>query len=95
MPAEPLSAPAGKTAELTCTYSTSVTDSFALEWSFVQPGKPISASTPVSWGWGWRPGGGSGLCLGKPSNWEPTQAEGREGALGDQCVWMRKEVDSL
>lgn len=48
MPAEPLSAPVGKTAELTCRYSTSVTDSFALEWSFAQPGKPISASLPVS-----------------------------------------------
>ncbi|XP_036894100.1 V-set and immunoglobulin domain-containing protein 2 isoform X2 [Sturnira hondurensis] len=47
VPAEPLSAPAGKTAELTCSYSTSVTDSFALEWSFVQPGKPISASLPI------------------------------------------------
>lgn len=53
VPAEPLSTPVGKTAELTCTYSTSVTDSFALEWSFVQPGKPISASQPVSWEWGW------------------------------------------
>lgn len=61
MPAEPLSAPVGKTAELTCTYSTSVTDSFALEWSFVQPGKPISASAPVSWGWG---GQGAALASG-------------------------------
>lgn len=67
MPAEPLSAPVGSTAELTCTYSTSVTDSFALEWSFVQPGRPISASTPVSWGWGRRTGGGPGLGLGGPS----------------------------
>lgn len=47
MPAEPLSAPTGRTAELRCGYSTSVTDSFALEWSFVQPGKPISASAPI------------------------------------------------
>nr|KAF6404383.1 V-set and immunoglobulin domain containing 2 [Molossus molossus] len=47
VPAEPLSTQVGKTAELTCSYSTSVTDSFALEWSFVQPGKPISASTPI------------------------------------------------
>nr|KAF6312367.1 V-set and immunoglobulin domain containing 2 [Pipistrellus kuhlii] len=47
VPAEPLSAPKGRTAELTCTYSTSVTDSFALEWSFVQPGKPLSASMPI------------------------------------------------
>ncbi|XP_045048745.2 V-set and immunoglobulin domain-containing protein 2 isoform X2 [Desmodus rotundus] len=47
VPAEPLSAPVGKTAELTCRYSTSVTDSFALEWSFAQPGKPISASLPI------------------------------------------------
>lgn len=52
MPAEPLSAPMGRSAELTCIYSTSVTDSFALEWSFVQPGKPLSASMPVSWGCG-------------------------------------------
>ncbi|XP_078195887.1 V-set and immunoglobulin domain-containing protein 2 isoform X3 [Callithrix jacchus] len=44
---EPLSTPVGKTAELTCTYSTSVGDSFALEWSFVQPGKPISESHPI------------------------------------------------
>lgn len=48
VPAEPLSTPVGKTAELTCSYSTSVTDTFALEWSFVQPGKPISESHPVS-----------------------------------------------
>lgn len=48
VPAEPLSAPVGKTAELTCSYRTTVTDSFALEWSFVQPGKPVSASLPVS-----------------------------------------------
>ncbi|XP_036990036.2 V-set and immunoglobulin domain-containing protein 2 [Artibeus jamaicensis] len=47
VPAEPLSAPAGQTAELTCSYRTSVTDSFALEWSFVQPGKPFSASLPI------------------------------------------------
>lgn len=50
MPSEPLSAPVGKTAELTCSYSTSVGDNFALEWSFVQPGKPVSVSQPVSWG---------------------------------------------
>lgn len=48
VPAEPLSTPVGKTAELTCSYSTSVTDNFALEWSFVQPGEPISAAHPVS-----------------------------------------------
>lgn len=48
VPAEPLSTPVGKTAELTCSYSTSVGDNFALEWSFVQPGEPISASHPVS-----------------------------------------------
>ena len=48
VPAEPLSTPVGKTAELTCSYSTSVGDSFALEWSFVPPGKPLSASHPVS-----------------------------------------------
>uniref|UniRef100_A0A452S7Q1 V-set and immunoglobulin domain-containing protein 2 n=1 Tax=Ursus americanus TaxID=9643 RepID=A0A452S7Q1_URSAM len=47
VPAEPLSTPVGKTAELTCSYSTSVGDSFALEWSFVQPGKPISESHPI------------------------------------------------
>ncbi|KAM5226287.1 V-set and immunoglobulin domain-containing protein 2 isoform 2-T2 [Hipposideros larvatus] len=47
VPAEPLSTPVGKTAELTCSYSTSVTDTFALEWSFVQPGKPISVSQPI------------------------------------------------
>ncbi|XP_054448660.1 V-set and immunoglobulin domain-containing protein 2 [Pteronotus mesoamericanus] len=47
VPAEPLSTPAGQTAELACSYSTSVTDSFALEWSFVQPGRPISASLPI------------------------------------------------
>ncbi|XP_017534985.1 V-set and immunoglobulin domain-containing protein 2 isoform X3 [Manis javanica] len=47
VPAEPLSAPVGRTAELTCTYSTSVGDNFALEWSFVPPGKPISASHPI------------------------------------------------
>ncbi|XP_025211702.1 V-set and immunoglobulin domain-containing protein 2 [Theropithecus gelada] len=47
VPTEPLSTPLGKTAELTCTYSTSVGDSFALEWSFVQPGKPISESHPI------------------------------------------------
>lgn len=50
VPSEPLSAPVGKTAELTCSYSTSVGDNFALEWSFVQPGKPVSMSQPVSWG---------------------------------------------
>lgn len=48
VPAEPVSMPMGKTAELSCSYSTSVGDNFALEWSFVQPGKPISASAPVS-----------------------------------------------
>ncbi|XP_004438476.1 PREDICTED: V-set and immunoglobulin domain-containing protein 2 [Ceratotherium simum simum] len=47
VPAEPLSAPVGHTAELTCSYSTSVGDNFALEWSFVQPGKPISVSHPI------------------------------------------------
>ncbi|VCX40254.1 unnamed protein product [Gulo gulo] len=47
VPAEPLSTPAGKTAELTCSYSTSVGDNFALEWSFVQPGKPISEAHPI------------------------------------------------
>ncbi|XP_040339325.1 V-set and immunoglobulin domain-containing protein 2 isoform X2 [Leopardus geoffroyi] len=47
VPAEPLSTPVGKTAELTCSYSTSVGDSFALEWSFVPPGKPLSASHPI------------------------------------------------
>ncbi|XP_039728754.1 V-set and immunoglobulin domain-containing protein 2 isoform X3 [Pteropus medius] len=47
VPAEPLSTPVGKTAELTCSYSTSVTDNFALEWSFVQPGEPISAAHPI------------------------------------------------
>lgn len=57
VPTEALSMPKGKTAELSCKYSTSVGDNFALEWSFVQPGKPISASLPVSQGscacWGW------------------------------------------
>lgn len=48
VPAEPLSMPMGKTAELSCSYKTSVGDSFALEWSFVQPGRPISTSLPVS-----------------------------------------------
>lgn len=48
VPTEPLSTPVGKTAELVCSYSTSVGSNFALEWSFVQPGKPISASHPVS-----------------------------------------------
>lgn len=48
VPTEPLSAPVGKTAELTCSYSTSVGDNFALEWSFVQPGRPVSSSQPVS-----------------------------------------------
>ncbi|XP_046288718.1 V-set and immunoglobulin domain-containing protein 2 isoform X2 [Marmota monax] len=47
VPTEPLSAPVGKTAELSCSYSTSVGDNFALEWSFVQPGKPISTSHPI------------------------------------------------
>ncbi|XP_004874524.1 V-set and immunoglobulin domain-containing protein 2 isoform X2 [Heterocephalus glaber] len=47
VPTEPLSVPVGKTAELVCSYSTSVGDNFALEWSFVQPGKPISASHPI------------------------------------------------
>uniref|UniRef100_A0A8C7EVK2 V-set and immunoglobulin domain-containing protein 2 n=1 Tax=Neovison vison TaxID=452646 RepID=A0A8C7EVK2_NEOVI len=47
VPAEPLSTPAGKTAELICSYSTSVGDNFALEWSFVQAGKPISESHPI------------------------------------------------
>ncbi|XP_045411669.1 V-set and immunoglobulin domain-containing protein 2 isoform X1 [Lemur catta] len=47
VPSEPLSTPVGKTAELACSYSTSVGDNFALEWSFVQPGDPISASHPI------------------------------------------------
>ncbi|XP_069869627.1 V-set and immunoglobulin domain-containing protein 2-like isoform X1 [Dipodomys merriami] len=47
VPAEQLSVPVGKTAELRCSYSTSVGDNFALEWSFVQPGKPVSASQPI------------------------------------------------
>ncbi|KAG8522301.1 V-set and immunoglobulin domain-containing protein 2, partial [Galemys pyrenaicus] len=47
VPAEPVSTPVGKTVELSCSYSTSVGDSFALEWSFVQPGKPISSSLPI------------------------------------------------
>ncbi|XP_037697774.1 V-set and immunoglobulin domain-containing protein 2 [Choloepus didactylus] len=47
VPAEPLSTPVGQTVELTCSYSTSVGDNFALEWSFVQPGKPVSASQPI------------------------------------------------
>ncbi|XP_036715788.1 V-set and immunoglobulin domain-containing protein 2 [Balaenoptera musculus] len=47
VPTEPLSAPVGKTAELTCSYSTSVGDNFALEWSFVQPGRPVSSSQPI------------------------------------------------
>ncbi|XP_013011016.1 V-set and immunoglobulin domain-containing protein 2 isoform X2 [Cavia porcellus] len=47
VPTEPLSTPVGKTAELVCSYSTSVGSNFALEWSFVQPGKPISASHPI------------------------------------------------
>ncbi|ERE75809.1 endothelial cell-selective adhesion molecule-like protein [Cricetulus griseus] len=47
VPTEPLSVPKGKTAELSCRYSTSVGDNFALEWSFVPPGKPISASLPI------------------------------------------------
>ncbi|XP_072585574.1 V-set and immunoglobulin domain-containing protein 2 isoform X2 [Vulpes vulpes] len=47
VPVEPLSTPAGKSAELTCSYSTSVGDNFALEWSFVQPGKPVSAAHPI------------------------------------------------
>ncbi|XP_008833329.1 V-set and immunoglobulin domain-containing protein 2 [Nannospalax galili] len=47
VPTEPLSRPLGGTAELSCTYSTSVGDNFALEWSFVQPGKPISTSLPI------------------------------------------------
>ncbi|XP_048652101.1 V-set and immunoglobulin domain-containing protein 2 isoform X1 [Marmota marmota marmota] len=47
VPTEPLSVPVGKTAELSCSYSTSVGDNFALEWSFVQPGKPISTSHPI------------------------------------------------
>ncbi|GAB1294041.1 V-set and immunoglobulin domain-containing protein 2 [Apodemus speciosus] len=47
VPTEPLSMPMGKTAELSCSYRTSVGDNFALEWSFVQPGKPISTSVPI------------------------------------------------
>ncbi|KAF3823693.1 hypothetical protein GH733_007161 [Mirounga leonina] len=42
-----MSTPVGKTAELTCSYSTSVGDNFALEWSFVPPGKPMSESHPI------------------------------------------------
>ncbi|XP_051012152.1 V-set and immunoglobulin domain-containing protein 2 [Acomys russatus] len=47
VPTEPLSMPTGKTAELSCSYNTKVGDSFALEWSFVRPGRPISASVPI------------------------------------------------
>ncbi|MBZ3878726.1 V-set and immunoglobulin domain-containing protein 2, partial [Sciurus carolinensis] len=47
VPAEPLSTPVGQTAELSCSYSTSVGVNFALEWSFVQAGKPISAAHPI------------------------------------------------
>uniref|UniRef100_H0XDV6 V-set and immunoglobulin domain-containing protein 2 n=2 Tax=Otolemur garnettii TaxID=30611 RepID=H0XDV6_OTOGA len=47
VPSEPLSAPVGTSAELTCSYSTSVGDNFALEWSFVQPGRPVSESHPI------------------------------------------------
>ncbi|XP_027628485.1 V-set and immunoglobulin domain-containing protein 2 [Tupaia chinensis] len=47
VPAEPLSTPVGRTAELTCSYSTSVGDSFALEWSFAPPGTPVSAAHPI------------------------------------------------
>lgn len=95
MPAEPLSTPVGKTAELTCSYSTSVTDNFALEWSFVQPGEPISAAHPVSRkrvGWG----GTSSLRLGRPTEARtprgPIQDEeqGLECVLGDQNPWIKK-----
>ncbi|XP_037363795.1 V-set and immunoglobulin domain-containing protein 2 [Talpa occidentalis] len=47
VPAEPVSTPVGQTTELSCSYSTLVGNSFALEWSFVQLGKPISASLPI------------------------------------------------
>ncbi|XP_055970796.1 V-set and immunoglobulin domain-containing protein 2 [Sorex fumeus] len=47
VPAEPLSTPVGTTAELSCTYRTSVGDNFALEWSFVPPGQPLSESLPI------------------------------------------------
>uniref|UniRef100_G3WQZ6 Ig-like domain-containing protein n=1 Tax=Sarcophilus harrisii TaxID=9305 RepID=G3WQZ6_SARHA len=43
VPVEPLSKPAGGTAELTCSYSTSVGENFALKWSFIQPGNPLSS----------------------------------------------------
>lgn len=95
VPAEPLSTPVGKTAELTCSYSTSVTDNFALEWSFVQPGEPISAAHPVS-----RKrvgvGGTSGLWSGRPTEARtprgPIQDEeqGLECVLGDQNPWIKK-----
>lgn len=48
VPPEPLSAPLGGTAELGCTYRTSVGDNFALEWSFVPPGRPLTETQPVS-----------------------------------------------
>ncbi|XP_027733385.1 V-set and immunoglobulin domain-containing protein 2 isoform X2 [Vombatus ursinus] len=44
VPIEPLSKPAGEAAELTCSYYTSVGENFALKWSFVQPGNPISSA---------------------------------------------------
>ncbi|XP_049634317.1 V-set and immunoglobulin domain-containing protein 2 [Suncus etruscus] len=47
VPPEPLSAPLGGTAELGCTYRTSVGDNFALEWSFVPPGRPLSETQPI------------------------------------------------
>ncbi|XP_054988170.1 V-set and immunoglobulin domain-containing protein 2 [Sorex araneus] len=47
VPAEPLSTPVGTTAKLSCTYRTSVGDNFALEWSFVPPGQPLSESLPI------------------------------------------------
>ncbi|KAM9038329.1 V-set and immunoglobulin domain-containing protein 2 [Sarcophilus harrisii] len=47
VPVEPLSKPAGGTAELTCSYSTSVGENFALKWSFIQPGNPLSSAETI------------------------------------------------
>ncbi|XP_027733387.1 V-set and immunoglobulin domain-containing protein 2 isoform X4 [Vombatus ursinus] len=47
VPIEPLSKPAGEAAELTCSYYTSVGENFALKWSFVQPGNPISSAETI------------------------------------------------
>lgn len=81
VPTEPLSMPKGKTAELSCRYSTSVGDNFALEWSFVQPGKPISASLPVS--------RGQLSLLGWPGTENSPRMKGGKGVylLGLQLVW--------